>query len=304
MEMLQGRDRQGLNNREAPPAHASGGRRRDAKAPYVADSRVARTFTCPGADSRAMTRCVLMLACVLALGACRTPLAPQAFDPRARPIERVAVLPVHHDEQLMFEYANDQLRTLNRLAPGPLGSALSGAVGAAGRADFNEAVGLSPASYAEAATAGIVAALAAAGFTAVAVPADRLSTDEDRRGGLLVTVPPEVRSLADVVLDGYLELGFVAAGRGQPYRPAAWLTLRLSGPEGRVLLEDRIMFNASTADESNFLALRGIKLHPPAWLQFRNAAAILVDDRADRALRYALDRLLAEVRFLFRGPWL
>lgn len=250
-----------------------------------------------------MVRTLLLLLAAATAG-CRAPLKPHPFDVRSTPVERVAVLPVHHDEDLLFEYANDQLETLNALAPGPLGTAISAAIGASARSGFNDSIGRPPEAYAADLTIDIVETVSDAGFIARPVDAGVLGDDPERSGGLLDSLPAAVFADDDAVLESYLELGFVAAGRGEPFRPTAWLTLRATRRDGRVLFIERIMFNASTSDDGDFVALRGIRLHVPEWLEFEGRDAVLAGRDGQVALDYAVDRLVAEFRFLLRGPWL
>ncbi len=247
-------------------------------------------------------RTIFLMATLVLLAGCRAPLKTQTFDPRLTPVDEVAVLPVHHDDELIFEYANDQLETLNRLAPGPLGTALSAAVGAVGRGGFNDLYPVNAESYARYAQDRLLARLARAGIDPLVV-AGLPSADGGRTGGLLDSMPAVLGQDVDAVLESYLELGFVAATRGAPWRPTAWLTLRLVDPSGQVILSERIMFNALTRDEGDLVGLRGIRLPVPDRFAFDGEASILSDGAGDEALRFAIDRLAEEATLLLQGPW-
>ena len=236
------------------------------------------------------------------LAGCTASMKTQTIIPRQIDQAAIAVLPVAHDDAFVFEYANDQLESLNLLAPGPLGTALSAVAGASRRAAFNDEFSLTTTEYAQHAQMAIVDALVAAGFEAIVVE-DRGLIGGERKRGLLKSVPEIAHHNPDAVLESVIDLGFVASGRGQPYRPMVWLSVRLWGADSTILMQDRILFNALTSDDGAVITATGIRLHVPDSLQFSDRNAVLEAERADAALRFGVEAAAREIDLLLTGPW-
>ena len=231
---------------------------------------------------------------------CAPSVKPHTIVPDRIEGATIAILPVMHDDQFVFEYANDQLESLNLLAPGPFGTALSAMAGATRRSSFNEEFSLVVGDYARVTQDLLVAAIEDAGYR---VHRSDIALGGRRKGGFFQTVPESVFDDSDAVLESSLDLGFVASGRGQPYRPTVWLSLRLWSEDNTILMQDRIMFNALTSDDGAVIALQGIRLHVPDHLQFADRQAVLESDLADDALRFGLKAATREVKMLLAGPW-
>lgn len=130
-------------------------------------------------------------------------------------------------------------------------------------------------------SAHLTAALLAAGFQPLAVPAGRAALD------LLARYPPaEVDAQLDTVVSEY---GFSGGTPEGPFIPFGIVMMRLVLPDGRILLQDQIVMNA-------FRPFEGTRIAGPGEPRFENAQLFPFDFmRAAEGVDAALAALAREV---------
>lgn len=132
----------------------------------------------------------------------------------------------------------------------------------------------------------LTAALLAAGFRPLPVPAGRLALD------LLATYPPaEVDAYLDTVVPEY---GFSGGAPEGPFIPFGIVVMRLALPDGRIVLQDQLVMNT-------FRPFDGQRIAGPSEPSFENAQLFPFDfmraaEGVDAALAALARQVVARLR--------
>lgn len=237
----------------------------------------------------------LMPGALLILSGCAG-LPEHTFNPDAAVIQSIAVATPQHDNELLLRYRKDQLESIDLFTPLPIAKVFAYLAKENREADFTDQFGNSAISYAQRIQAELTHMLGESGFeVTTAVEAEPEAVARDRHG-LLRKIPMTTFAGADALLETSGEIGFTAAGRGKPFQPTLWLTVRLTAADGRVLMQDQVLFNPPDNSE------RGVLLYPSADLKFDDRQALVDSDLTVAALEQAITQVASEVMFLLRGP--
>ncbi len=220
----------------------------------------------------------------------------QTFNFEKHALDTIAVANPVYEKALLLRFRNDQLETVDAVSPVPIGKLFAYVAKRNRESAFTENSETQSNVFATNFYTEIRQRLANDSYSVV--KANLPNEDELRRdrNQLLKAIPSRAFNGADALLETSGEIGFTAAGRGKPFEPTLWVTIRLTASSGTVLLQDRILFNPPET------GARGLLLHPTGDFVFENQEDILESPQTAMALEQATRLVADELVYLLKGP--
>lgn len=241
-----------------------------------------------------MRTCFALIALLTFSVGCTT-IPETTFDAHSARIESIALAPTHHDEELLLRYRRDQFETVDIVTPVPVAKLFTLVAEDNREARFAKQTGSATDVYARRLQDGLGQILESEGFDTFVATTDIDEELARDRNGMLKKIPASAFGNAQALLESASSIGFTAAGRGKPFKPTLWLTVRLTDRRGNVRLYDQIQLNPSDGRE------QGMIIYPSDRFMFADQEELTAAERRAKALDYAIERVSREFTHLIRG---
>ncbi|MFK8030897.1 MAG: hypothetical protein AB8G18_11750 [Gammaproteobacteria bacterium] len=218
----------------------------------------------------------------------------QTFNPDVATLDSIAVAVPSYQEELLLRYRNDQVESIGLFSPIPIGRLITYVAKENREAQFTESVETATSIFAENLQQQLEQQLTQNNVTVVAATLPDANAERDRNN-LLKTIPQQAFNGASALLETAGQIGFTAAGRGKTYQATLWITVRLTAIDGRVLLQDQVLYNPPKTNA------RGVLLYPTNEYSFANQDELMDGERTTSALALATAQVSEELAFLLKG---
>ena len=211
-------------------------------------------------------------------------------------IASIAIAPTQYEDELLLRFRQDQVESIDIVTPLPVARLFTFVAKENREARFAKTFSNADGTHAQSLQNRLGQIVSDAGYDVVEVSApDEESVSRDSHG-LLKKIPRDLFGNADSLLETSGEIGFTAAGRGKPFKPTLWFTVRLTDKDGVVLMYDRILLNPPDGGEE------GLVVYPSDTHVFENIDELEQSEQLAVALEYAIDRVSNEFAYLLQGP--